>query len=172
MTYSHADYSPATYAIEIILRGNSVTPINIKSGVTGVTITDDGSTFSILVLASTTGNYIAGDYKYAIQMTTLTERYTVEEGTVTVKPYLYGVSSTGDSRSHVKKVLDAIEAVLENRASLDQMKYQIAGRSLDRMPIKDLLYLRDRYRTEYKRELDAEKLAAGESIGGQVRFRL
>lgn len=172
ITYSNSEYSASTYSIEILLRGKTVTPINIKSGVTGVSITPSGSTWTIVVAASATDDYTAGDYKYTIQLTTATERYTVEEGTVTIKPYLSAMTITSDSRSHVKKVLDAIEAVIEGRANYDQMSYTIAGRYLTRMPIKDLLYLRDRYRAEYQRELDAEKIAAGSTIGGQVRFRL
>ena len=75
------------------------------------------------------------------------------------------MSSSGDS--HAQTVLDAIEAVIENRASLDQQSYTIAGRRLDRMPIADLLMLRDRYKAEvFKEEVEA-RIAAG--LGGSKR---
>jgi hypothetical protein len=53
-----------------------------------------------------------------------------------------------DPRSHARKTLDAIEAVVEGRATKDQQAYTIGGRSLQRMPIKDLMYFRGVYRAE------------------------
>jgi hypothetical protein len=38
-----------------------------------------------------------------------------------------------DGRDHVRRVLDAIEAVIENRATIDQQHYQINNRSLTRI---------------------------------------
>jgi hypothetical protein len=172
IVYSDSDYSTSTYDIRISLRGEAVPVINIDNTDTNITIVKSGYTFTVTVPASVTAGWTAGDYKYAIYMYTATLRYQVETGTVTVKPDLYAKTSTYDSRSHVKVVLDAIEAVIEGRASTDQMSYSIAGRTLAKMPIKDLLYLRDRYRAEYKREQDAEKIAMGETIGGQVRVKL
>ncbi len=168
---SYSDYSPADdWLIWIALRGN-LKLIDIKTGGTGVTIVTTTGRYVITVTAAGTAAYAAADYKYAVYMykgsPTITERHLVEEGTVTVKPNLSAMTSSSDSRSHVKKVLDAIEAVLENRASRDQMSYTIAGRSLGRMPVGDLLKLRDRYRYEYAAELKAEKIAQG--IGGNSR---
>ena len=51
----------------------------------------------------------------------------------------------------MQKVLDAIEAVLENRATLEQEQYQINNRSLKRRSSGELLKLRDHYRAELSR---------------------
>jgi hypothetical protein len=73
---------------------------------------------------------------------------TVEAGEVRIAPDLSAQGAGVDSRDHVRKVLDAIEAVIENRASIDQQSYQINNRSLQRTPLNELLKLRSRYRAE------------------------
>lgn len=173
------------WLVWVALRGNQRS-IDIKDGETGVTIVTTTGRYVITVTPAATSAYVAGDYKYAIYMykqvitgdpgeevTTITDRFLVDEGTCVIKPDLSAMTDTSDARSHVKIVLDAIEAVIANRATVDQMSYTIAGRSLGRMPIGDLLMLRDRYRAEYAGELQAEKIAQG--MGGNprvvVRFR-
>jgi hypothetical protein len=58
-------------------------------------------------------------------------------------------------------VLEAIEAVLEGRASSEVAQYEIAGRSLRYIEPAQLLKLRDRYRAEVAREDAAQRVAAG-----------
>lgn len=71
--------------------------------------------------------------------------------------------------SHAQRVLAAIEAVLERRATVDQQSYGIEGRSLARMPIGDLLRFRDRYRAEVAAERAALDEADGRPSGRRVR---
>jgi hypothetical protein len=70
-------------------------------------------------------------------------------------------------------VLDALEAVIEGKATSDQLSYSIAGRSISKMSPAEILQWRDLYKTEYQREMDAEKISQGiespRRIG--VRFR-
>ena len=53
-----------------------------------------------------------------------------------------------DRADHAEKTLKNIEAVLEGRASNDVMQYSIAGRSLSRIPITELIAWRDALRQE------------------------
>jgi len=80
---------------------------------------------------------------------------------------------SGDTRSHVKKTLDNLEAVLEGKASSDVKAYTIAGRSLEKMPIVELIQWRDKYRAEYRDELRREAIkSGGQGVNAfQVRFR-
>jgi hypothetical protein len=172
LDYYNSDYTSADYDIEIRLRGNDLEPIDIIQGSTGITIGRDGDGWAVTVDASATADYSAGIYLYVIHLTDGTERYEVERGTVEVKADIATMASTDDPRSHVKKVLDAIEAVIEGRASNDELSYSIAGRSLSLTPIPDLLVLRDKYKWEYDREIRAQKIANGLKPGGQVRVRL
>jgi hypothetical protein len=58
----------------------------------------------------------------------------------------------GGNRDRSRPALDAIEARLENRATIDQERYRINNRELYRMPIAELLKFRDQYRAEVQRE--------------------
>lgn len=171
LDYYNSDYSSSEYDIEIHLRGYGLEPIDIVEGSTGVTITPEGNGWTITVKADNTEDYSTGIYSYAIYAVKTDERYEMERGQVEVKANLVALASTDDPRSHVKKVLDAIEAVIVGRATNDELSYSIAGRSLSLTPIADLLVLRDKYKWEYDREVRAAKVAAGFKPGGQVRVR-
>lgn len=72
----------------------------------------------------------------------------VETGYIEIKPNLANLDNY-DGRSHVKKTLDALESVLEGKATRDQLSYSIAGRSISRMNPSEILQWRDKYRAEY-----------------------
>lgn len=122
---------------------------------------DNADDFKFTIPAATTAGYTAGDYKWQLTATKSPDRYTIAEGWITLKDNIAGRSAAYDNRSHAKKVLDAIEAVLEGRASLDQQSYQIAGRSLSRTPIPDLIKLRALYKDEYEGEQIEAAIEAG-----------
>lgn len=127
-----------------------------------ITASASGANHSVNVAAATTANWAAGSYvwqAYATKAAT-SERYKVDEGTMVVQANFAALNSL-DSRSHNKKVLDAICAVIENRATLDQESYSIMGRSLNRTPLKDLLLLKDKYQALYNAEQNAENVRNG-----------
>ena len=80
-------------------------------------------------------------------------------------------ADTADPRSHAKITLEAVEAVIEGRATKDQENYSIAGRSLSRTPVADLLSLRDYYRTEFLREQRVERRNNGIGTGARILAR-
>jgi hypothetical protein len=130
----------------------------------------DGAQHRISVDAPTTASWTPGEYWYSVRATNGGTVHQVEEGTITVRPDLASASAGYDGRGHAEKVLAAIEAVLENRASQDQQSYTINNRSLQRTPIGDLLKLRSFYRAEV-----ARLKAAGKGNGllgrlARVRF--
>lgn len=79
---------------------------------------------------------------------------------------------TGDLRGHAARTLAAIDALLEGRATKDQQSYKIGERELSRIPIPELLSLRDYYRAEAKREADADALASGQARPRMVVTRM
>jgi hypothetical protein len=171
MELTYPGYNSDTYDIEIALRGPAV--IDIKELVPGVTITGSGDTYSIQVTAAATALWTSyGMYWYSIILTDGTKRYEVATGSVEILRNLSAITTgTYDGRSHVKKTLDALEAVIEGRATSDVLSYSIAGRQISKIPITELLTLRDKYKTYYNDELTAEKLARGESAGGKIYVR-
>lgn len=161
-TRTLADYPAPTWVLTYTLINGTD-----KETVTAVA---SGTDHQVAVSASTTAGWSAGIYSWTASVVNGSERFTVDSGTIEVKPDL-AAATNYDTRSHIKKTLDAIEAVIEQRASKDQESYTINGRSLSRTPLEDLLKMRDQYRTEYQREVDAEKIANGLGTGRRVLTR-
>lgn len=149
-----ADYPPASYTLKYSARLEG-------SGATEITFTaaGSGSDFIVEIAAATTAAWAPGRYHWQayIIRTSDSQRITVDSGTFTIKANRD--EATTDPRTHAKKVLDAIEAVLEGRATKDQESVTIAGRTLQRTPLPDLIALRTEYRMEVRAEEAKEQLA-------------
>lgn len=133
--------------------------------------TASGADYSVNVLATTTAAWAAGSYSWAAYVTKAGQRFTVDSGVITISPDP-GVVSSLDSRTHAQRVLEAIQAVIEGRATRDQEEYTIGNRSLKRTPLRDLMLLRDRYRAEVNAEAAGRRLLAGETPGYALQVRL
>ncbi|MFC6053888.1 hypothetical protein A6M14_09610 [Acinetobacter sp. Ac_877] len=124
------------------------------------------------ISALETKEYKAGHYGYSLRAVHVEsgEVDELEAGTVEIKTDLANESVTQDFRSHARRTLDAIEATIEGRASLDQERYRINNRELYRTSFEALKKLRDQYRAEVNRE---EAKASGKSLFGKtLRVRL
>lgn len=165
-TKTLADYPASTWALSY----------NFKSAAGGfaITATASGDDHAVNVAYGTTSGYAAGFYTWTASVTAGGERYIVDSGTCTLNPDFRAGTATAayDGRTHARTVLDAIEAVIENRATVDQQEYEIAGRRLKRMPIADLLKLRQHYKTEVQSEAMAEAIRNGTGTGRKIQFRL
>lgn len=145
----------------------------LKSGVQiTFTASASGNNYIIEIAASTTAAWKVGTYNWIAYVSTLTERHQVGTGTVEIKPNLEALTTGYDARSHVKKVLDAIEALLEGRATADVMSYAIAGISISKMTPEELIKWRDIYKADYLRELKAEKIKQGLNITNNIYVRM
>lgn len=132
--------------------------------------TDNGDEKHLVSIPSaTSASWAPGDYRWQSYVEKAGERFTVGYGAITLTPNFS--SAAQDGRSHVKRVLDLLEAVIENRASSDQLAYSIAGRSVSKMAPEQLLTLYDRYRALYKQEQQEEKIASGHMPGGKIKVR-
>lgn len=144
-----------------------VSKINVLS-----TVDESSMLYVLSATPEQTAQWIAGEYKSTLYAVSQTERHTIFTQPLLVLPNME--EFIGDSRTHVQKVLDAINAVLEERATTDQENMSLNGRTLVRTPIGDLLKLKQ----FYIRELDREKRAHGllENWGGgrpnKIRVRL
>jgi hypothetical protein len=122
------------------------------------TASADGASHLVAVAATTTATWAPGTYTWRAQVSKAGEVFTVGTGTFSVRPTF---AAATDGRSHARKVLDAIEAVIEGRATSEVGEYQIAGRQLKYIPVDELLALRDKYRGEVLREDAASRAARG-----------
>lgn len=136
----------------------SYTLINAAAKIT-INASASGDDHAVTVSAATTAGYAAGSYDWRARVSRAGEVYTVGEGRITVRNAFGG--STFDARSHARKTLEAIEAVIEGRASSEVSYYMIGNRQLRYMTPAELLTLRDKYRAEVAREDAAAAVAAG-----------
>ncbi len=135
-----------------------------------LTAEPDGTNHHFIVAASVTATWQAGEYWYSLRVTDGDVVVEVEAGQTTIKPNLAVVGDGYNGRAHVQRVLAAIEAVLEKRATNDQERYTINNRELWRTPIPDLLVLRDRYRAELRR-MNAARVGGLFDQHVRVRFQ-
>ncbi len=157
-----ADYPASIWTLKYWFKKTGSSGANFS-----ITATADGDAFAIAVSATTTAGYTAGDYTWAAVVTAGSEAFPVDSGTLELEPR-YDQATNLDDRSHARKVLDAIEAVIEGWASKDQESYSIGGRSLSRTPLDELMKFRDQYRAEVYAEELAENIANGGGGGKLV----
>jgi hypothetical protein len=156
---SFSEYPAPDWELSLILRG----PVAIDLFASGA---DEAHTF--LAAAAVTANWAPGPYWWQLRASDGSDVVLVSEGQSKVLVDISAVAVGFDGRSHSQRVLQAIEAVIENRASIDQESYSINNRSLSRTPVSDLLKLRDRYRAEVS---SAAAAKAGRGLGRIHRVR-
>jgi hypothetical protein len=132
------DHPAPEWAVIVILAG----PQKIE-----LTSVPYGDLHRVSVPATQTTVWEGGLYAASVRAVSGADVIEVDAGQVKITADL----ATVDPRSHAQRMLCAIEAVLEKRASLDQQSYTIAGRSLVRTPILELQTMRDAYRKEVGR---------------------
>lgn len=132
--------------------------------------TDD---FLVTLTAAVTAAYESGTYAWQAYLTKAStgERYMVDSGTVEIAVNFAALTKGHDGRTHVKKVLDALEAKLEGRASKDQEQMVVAGQVVGMMPIARLLEWYTKYKQAYENEQAAEQVGNGLGSGKQILTR-
>lgn len=163
------DYLPADSWIlsySFVLSGDQQTTTAADNG--------DG-THLVTISAADSAMFTAGIYHWQAYVTLGDDRYLVGEGRIEVKPDFATQASGHDSRTHVKAVLDALEAMILGKASKDQIAYSVSSgdvsRSISRLTSAELLLWRDKYKGFYEQEIRAERIAAGLSHSGVVQTR-
>jgi hypothetical protein len=103
-------------------------------------------------------------------VTKAAERFQVYSAPIFILPN--PATITGDLRGHATRTLAAIEAMLEGSATKDQRSIKIGDREIARIPIPELLALRDYYANEARRENEANALASGRPRTRRVLTRM
>lgn len=156
-----AAYPAPAWALTAHLRG---------PGQIDLAATADGTGHAFAAAAAATTGWVPGTYWWSIRATNGADVIEVAKGHTEVLPDLASAGAGYDGRTQNERGLDAINAVLEKRASQDQQKYTINNRELWRTPIADLLKLRASYQAAVRREKNAK---SGRSTFGRtihVRF--
>lgn len=164
-TRSFPDFPASTWTLKYWFKKTGSSGANFS-----ITATASGDGYAVNVPASTTAGYTAGDYTWSAQVTSGSDAKEVDRGTMKLLAR-YDQAQNLDDRSHARKMLAAIEALLESRGTVDQQEYTIGDRQLKRMSVDELRSWRDYYRGEVGAEEMGERLRNGQ--GGNrllVRF--
>ena len=152
-----SDYPTADYSLSY--------EFNLIDGATAsnFTLTATESNDEYIISTSDTGSYTKGEYNWVAYITRSTDyaRVKMAEGYVEVQDNY--ATTSASVRSHAKIVLDAVKAVIENRATMDQSSMSIAGRSLSRMSISELYELKDRAQRDFNAEVKKAAIKNGKS---------
>ncbi len=154
---SHADYpASAGWTLTLYLRG---------VGTLDAEATESGDDYLVTLAADDTAALAAGTYRWVERVEKDGEVYTAATGVVSVTLDL-AVAEAGDAQTHAERTLALIEAALEGRIPQGMESYQVAGRAVTKIPIKDLADLRGIYAAKVWRERNAGKLLPA----AQLRF--
>jgi hypothetical protein len=131
-----------------------------------VASTADGTTHVFAALATATDDYKAGSYYVQVRVVSGAESYTVETGWVTVGADPASAVKV-DHRSWARRTLDAVEAFLEGNATTAQQSMSIAGRSISRWSLAELL----QFRSQLRGEVRTEEQGANAGLGRDIKVR-
>jgi len=151
----HSDYCPADgWALAYTLAGQG----GIIKQRQGVPV-DDGFDFEFT--ADDTAGLARGSYRLVGRVTRGTQAHTIYNGELEVLQNIFAAETAVDTRHRLEKRLEAINAVIDGRASTDQQYLAIGGRTLQRMPYAELKELRNDTRLELKAVRNREGMARG-----------
>lgn len=157
-----SDYDPAVDTLSYTLSS--------ADKIYQITCTDNGDGYFLAnVLPAVTKTWTADTYSYQAYITNGSDRFTVGNGSIKLLPDL--TRGAVDTRSHVKKTLDALESTIQGRATNDQLSYSINGRSISKIPLTELIQLHSHYTALYRQELQAERIKNGAGKSNLIRVR-
>lgn len=125
---------------------------------------DQGFFFQVV-----TSGWTAGDYTSVLYADNGTLRYEQTVASVTVLPSL---DSAVESRTTYKQIADALDAAILGQATSGQLAMSIAGRSIQRMSMEDLLKAKVQFDSLVASEENAQKMKDGKLPSNTIQVRL
>jgi hypothetical protein len=149
-------YSPsAGYTLKYFFRGAQSLDLMASAS---------GSAFSVTATPAQTKALPPGIYAWQAAVFLSGDRTELARGTVEILPDISSQDVGFETRSWVKQSLDAVRAVLQNRAGRIEKEYQIAGRMLMLLTPDELLKLEGDLTERYQKELrDSGQIARNSS---------
>lgn len=152
------EISSSTWTLTYFLRTNTA-----SEGATVVGVAY-GTGWEFTIAAATSAGFDAGDWYWQAQATSGSDKVTLGAGQLQVLAALSYTGTPGavDGRSQAQQDLDAVQAAIRSLISGGAVQqYSIAGRSLSRYALADLMALESKLKAEVKREQMAELIANG-----------
>ena len=161
-----ADYAPSSHALSYRAR-------LLGSGSTNFSFTasESGDDYIVEVASSTTTNYTAGTYAWAMYITRSSdsERFQLDSGKFEVKENL--VASSADPRTHAAKMVDYLESTLESLAQKLTTAYSVSDRSNTLRSIDEVRGELNYYKTVFNREIQKDRAMSGKHTGQNILVR-
>lgn len=147
------EFLPSTHTLSWSIRGATALDLIAVA---------DGDEFITTISETQSQLLTPGTNFFQAFVTKDNKRLSVGAGQITVTANLALLSSAYDGRSEKQKTLDAVNAAISAIVEGGAVQsYSIKGRSLSKMPLSELLVLRDRLKVEISREKAAESVAMG-----------
>ncbi|MEW6307135.1 MAG: hypothetical protein AB1705_27035 [Verrucomicrobiota bacterium] len=165
---SLSDYKASDgWTLKYRLRKSTSTNLSITS-------TASGDDHLISVSAATTAGWTTGKYAWYAFVESGSQRFDVGEGFLEVRADP-ATSSSFDGRTHARKMLDAIESMLEGNASREEQALTITSGGVNRQiqfcTKEELLKFRAYYSNEVRAEEQALARQQGRATGNRILTR-
>ncbi|UDQ97801.1 hypothetical protein AAEX28_12475 [Lentisphaerota bacterium WC36G] len=164
-TVAVADYSSNDYTAELVIKVANLSPVRIVSNEQNLNEFEFNIT-SELLQQSSINTIAAAQFFVTNKKSNL--RSFIGSGQVSIIPDLKSVDADFDCRSHNRKVLDSINAVLEDRATESESELEVGGavpRKIKSLSHTELY----KFKQIYEDRCYYEELAEYEASGGTVR---
>ena len=127
--------------------------------------TDEGDDFRTEVSPAMSAAWVPGEYGWRSFVARAGERVTLEGGQIVVEPDPAQATQGLDTRTDAAIALANVTAVINGTATKNVLKYEIdtgnGRRSLERIPMPDLIAIESRLKIQVAREENAAGMAAG-----------
>lgn len=135
-----------------------------------ITATNNNNAHRVNLAKATTLTYAPGVYSGQGFVDNGVSRYLVYENQLEVGADFSAQGIGKDTRTHAQKVLTSIKALLEGKTE-DVTSYSIAGRSITKMTMQELIEAKDYYERIVVTELRQQRAKQGLHTGQVVRAK-
>ena len=160
------DYAPSSYALSYNAR-----LLGTGSTTFSITASESGTDYIIEVASSTTSSRTVGVYAWNMFITRSSdsERIALDSGKFELKDNL--ATSSADQRSHSAKMVDYLEATLEELAQKLTTAYSVSDRSNTLRSMEEVSAQLNFYRAKYDRERMVDRAKSGRRTGQNILVR-
>lgn len=187
-----ATNAPETEPIEIVAGGyylwkrtdlgtdypNTAYTLTYKARIAGggfpnisLTATASGDNYLVTITSAASAEFVVGDYKWQSFITRNSDSAKVLLGEGEWKVVSDVGASTADFRTHAAIMVAKIESLLIGKADADVANYSIAGRSLTKLTMAELIEARDMFKAEVVKEQAEDRIKRGQKSQSTVFVR-
>lgn len=146
----------------------TVTNASYQIAISSSASSDNPDSHTVTIASADTATWHAGKYQYLKYVEKSGKKYPISQGSIEI---VASVFAANDQRSFAQRMIDAIEATMEGRATKEQTALTINGRSIQYLSLTELISARAHFVELVKQEEVKAKIAAGVSVGNKILSR-